>query len=163
MTVSNLGGWHSEGNIFTSGADPLQPLTRAIQRIGTQAFEALGVATAGSELRLRGWANVHRRGSFHRPHCHPDAVLSGVYYACVDPRLATSDDEGQLCFLDPRGPIDYWRGASTAPGLTPRVRVRPAESLMVLFPGWLQHYTTPHTIEVPRITVAFNLWLERAA
>ena len=59
VTVSNLGGWHSEGNIFTSGADPLQPLTRAIQRIGTQAFEALG-ATQTRAAVIEGLVRARR-------------------------------------------------------------------------------------------------------
>ena len=95
----------------------------------------------------------------------PICFWSGVYYVedggiCDDPKL-----EGQLEFMDPRGPsvIMYapTRAFNVPGGLSVGGNevVVPKPGLMVLFPSWILHQVRPYKGTAERISIAFNLSL----
>tara|TARA_B100000085_G_C18546851_1_gene514234 strand:+ start:1227 stop:1889 length:663 start_codon:yes stop_codon:yes gene_type:complete len=101
------------------------------------------------------WATKNEKGSKHHGHTHPNTLFSTVYYARAE--------SGQLVI------------AATQNGLTPNFdfqydiesyNVFNAKSWnipvktgdIVIFPGWLQHYTTPNEHEQPRIVVGANFF-----
>jgi hypothetical protein len=111
------------------------------------------------------WANVNRAGHGNEFHSHPGSFWSGVYYVedggiSADPSL-----EGQLEFMDPRGPGVIMYAPTLAfnvPGglsVGANEVVLPRAGLMVLFPAWVLHQVRPYRGNAVRISVAFNLSL----
>jgi uncharacterized protein (TIGR02466 family) len=95
------------------------------------------------------WMSVHTEDSTHQPHVTEDALIGGVYYINVP------DGSGVLDLYDPRGkhPIRDLE-VPTEPATPPFHRihsVKPQESLLVLFPGWLVH-----SVRTPSVT-AFSV------
>jgi uncharacterized protein (TIGR02466 family) len=90
------------------------------------------------------WVSVHDQESVHQPHVTNDALVGGVYYVHV-PSYA-----GRLQLFDPRGkgPIGEGLRVPTSVPLPPfhrEMSIRPRESKLVLFPGWLVHSVMPAT------------------
>jgi uncharacterized protein (TIGR02466 family) len=80
--------------------------------------------------------------------------LSGVYYLNV-PR-----DSGEIVFRDPRP------GANHAPYRLFKddgdsEAFMPTEGLVILFPSYLEHFVLPNRSDGDRISMSFNLTLER--
>lgn len=150
---SNLMGWQSRSDLHRDArfADLFGLVHRVANAIAPQ-FDPV----AGASLAINSaWANVNPYGASNAPHMHAGSALSGSYYA------KTPDDCGDLEFLDPRlaavhGRIDYPQDKPNA--LTnSRFTMRAQAGLMVLFPGWLQHYVHPNRSQQDRLSFAFNL------
>jgi hypothetical protein len=75
--------------------------------------------------------------------------MSSAYYASLPPEVAGGGGQGQLAFGVP--------DAGLKVDLPPRRLVQPREGLLVLFPSYLWHGTTPFESADPRMTVAFDM------
>lgn len=102
-----------------------------------------------------GWGTVMRDGDYTVTHDHGESIWSSAYYVDAgDADLTLHPQSGHLAFIDPRrrgkppGAGDLFAGLFT---------VRPRASLLVLFPGYLQHYVHPYRGTRPRIMVSCNL------
>ena len=167
VAVSNRGGWHSAEFQSWCGRAGLALLdaARCLVDDMTVAERGGGLVPARVGWTVTAWANVNRIGDSNRPHAHPGAVWSGVYWvddgdACGDPAKG-----GLLELADPRGILP----AMVAPHLRCAIEacagdgsgqlVTPQAGTMVLFPAWLTHSVTPYAGQRPRISVAFNFAL----
>lgn len=154
-TKSNYGGWHSTEDLF-SWPDPE---IAELRRIVADAVRSLTEYTAGEgvsgELNLIGWANVSNKGDYNKPHHHPGASWSGVYYVDAGAPSGVRPDEGAIEFLDPRGAIDL----EPYPGrpFSATFQIKPFSGLLVVFPAWLDHMVNRYDGEGPRVSIAFNL------
>lgn len=146
IVASQVGGWHSNGNVFQQLDADLAPLRLAIEQALKAIAKTAGVQRA-RHFWLDGWINILGEGSYHRPHQHPGAVWSGVYY------LAVSEGAGVLEILDPRPPAVGDRATNC-------LRMAPETGRLVMFPGWCSHWVTP-TSGAPRISLAFNVYWDR--
>jgi len=158
--MSNVGGWHS-------GNDLLESENPAVVALRGRVWKAMkfmvskagsGGHVAGRQMRISAWANVAREGSYNAVHNHTPAVFSGVYYASTgDPAPAGSRD-GLIEFIDPRP------GAHGGPLPThafhKQLIIDPEPGMLLVFPGWLLHYVHPYRGTTPRVSIAFNLWLD---
>ena len=100
------------------------------------------------------WANINPPGGSNRPHIHPNALFSGVYY------VKCNSDSGRLKIYDPRpgnqyimpirkqgNPgIDFWREAN----------LQPIDGRIIMFPAWLWHSVEDNTSNDIRISISFN-------
>tara|TARA_X000000368_G_C22840378_1_gene627366 strand:- start:40 stop:696 length:657 start_codon:yes stop_codon:yes gene_type:complete len=91
-----------------------------------------------AEFKIRCWANVMRKGQKIDKHCHathPHSYLSGHFtVACND----TS-----TIYFHPYSPEPY--------------PLKNSPNSMTLFPTWMSHKTDSHEVDIPRITVAFDI------
>ena len=124
-----------------------------------------GVA-AGVRWYSHGWANVNALGDYHDPHNHPHAYLSGTYYVRVPTDRATKANRsdvrpGCITLYDPRGAANMTaiRGDWN---VDPEYTVRPEPGLILLWPAFLMHFVHPNLSSTPRLSVSFNVMLERA-
>ena len=164
VSVSNVGGWHSADLMPWAGAAGQAVLDAARHVVGrmTAVEEGDALLEADVDWEVSAWANVSTAGAANRPHAHPGAFWSGVYWVddggiAADPSLG-----GLLEFADPRGVLP----SMAAPRLRVAVQdclsagrgevVTPEAGLMVLFPSWLVHAVTPYRGGGTRISVAFN-------
>jgi hypothetical protein len=148
--------------------------------LGLPADHSLGEVTVHIQNT---WANVNNQSHFNMMHTHPNSVLSGALY--VD----TPSQAARLEFADPRPLVQCprtdaasvreelfmvcaWcpeRLCARGEGLNPRVLLDAAEpkvaspeaGLLLLWPSWLPHRVPEQTPNISRVSVSFNVWVER--
>jgi uncharacterized protein (TIGR02466 family) len=162
IVKSNVGGWHSANDFLRwEGAESGALFQRIAGAVKDFAAVERRVDAAALELSVtaEAWANVARAGNYAKPHVHPNANLSGVYY--VDPGNAAPEDadSGVIEFLDPRQRPGMFETEGTL--AFDAYRVAPKAGTLLLFPAWLYHYVHPYRGTAPRICVAFNVTIQK--
>ena len=165
LTISNMGGWHSDTQMIEWGGEEAVALVR---RIVAAADRFTVDIKAGASPRHRWvpemWANVSPPGASNRHHSHPGAFWSAVYY--VDDGYCGSADRdlgGELVLFDPRMPMVRMTAPDLRfrrPGQSPEhdeAQFRPAAGRIVMFPAWLSHAVNPYRGTGQRISIAVNL------
>ena len=144
---TNRSGWNSkEMDVLEQ---PLwAPLRRAVHSACAAALAEMG--RRDEAFHLQSWINLHDRGGFNFLHMHEASLLSGSFY------LRVPAGSGALVFRDPRPGVLHGVFKGSVPNGHADVHLRPSESLLVLFPCWMEHYVEPHESDEPRICIAFN-------
>ncbi|MEM7743302.1 MAG: tetratricopeptide repeat protein [Pseudomonadota bacterium] len=99
---------------------------------------------------LDAWATVLDSGGYQDPHNHPSGILSGVYYV----QLPDTGDAGAIEFGRPAPPFS----PKSEPDV---VLIRPEPGMVVLFPSFFWHRTIPFPGTGRRISIAFDLIMNR--
>lgn len=162
---SNAGGWHSLPDLAQRPDPAFQQLVRMIvdhvARVGHEQYLLAGrPPPAGLRYGVQAWAMVMRDGDHTVLHDHGEAHWSSAYYLDAgDADLARFPASGALAFVDPR------RGGRALPGLDAGAtfEVRPRAGMLVIFPGWLQHYVHPYRGARPRVAISCNVVVEAVA
>ena len=162
---SNVGGWHSTPDL----AHRSQACYRTL-------MQAIVECTAGSVVRfaseaglgepppyrygLNAWAMVMRSGDYSIVHDHGDSHFSSAYYVDAgDADTDTHPQSGLLAFVDPRS---GGRPIANLDLFPSTFTVRPRTGMLVLFPGWLQHYVHAYRGTRPRISISCNVFMDPA-
>ena len=84
-------------------------------------------------------------------HNHGNTDISGVYY------FKTNENDGKIYFLNPNTSL------MTSYFLAPDdyIEYPPKQGLFILFPGWLYHGVRSNDTEDERISISFNIQLEK--
>ena len=144
---SNYGGWQSDVHLHDNPV--FAPLCRHIREACARVFKVKGATLHQM------WACINKRGDQNLIHSHTNNYnLSGVHYLNV-PR-----DSGEIVFRDPRP------GANQAPYRLfqddgDSEYFMPSDGLVMLFPSWLEHFVLPNRSDGDRISVSFDLTLDR--
>jgi uncharacterized protein (TIGR02466 family) len=104
--------------------------------------------------RLVMWGVVLGRSGYQNPHNHPSGFLSGVYYVALPPGVARGADEAGFLEFGASNVRGRDGGEIVSPN---RMRLRPEEGLMALFPSHFWHRTVPYDEDAERISLAFDL------
>ena len=150
VSKTNAGGWHSTTDMNTK--EEYNDLTRELFAMQDEIF-------AKEKLTLKPvlgnmWANINYPGNFNRPHIHPNALFSGVYW------VKAPVQSGNFMVYDPRPgvqmsmpnrkegklPSELWR----------EVHYEPKAGTAIMFPAWLWHEVKPNESNDTRISVSFN-------
>lgn len=167
VRLSNAGGWQSAAD-FSDWAgvagDYLLDLAVTTANAATAVETEAGLQAGGPVWKINAWANVNRHGHGNRPHHHPAAFWSGVYWVdagddgapetCVGGEFEMHDPRGVLpAFYAPRlrYALPGFLSAGGEDFFTPRA------GTLVLFPAWLVHAVRPYAGAGLRMSVAFNL------
>ena len=147
---TNVNGWHSETNMHEK--PEYKPLVDELFKMVHQVFNEEFLER---EPRLGNmWANINLPGGYNKPHVHPNALFSGVYYIKTPPNC------GRLICQDPRPGIQTCmptRKKIEIPKYLWRdVHLQPQEKRAVIFPAWLWHQVEPNESNDIRISVSFN-------
>ena len=147
---TNYNGWHSTTDM---GNKPeYQLLVTELMRMQKEIYDNEHLDRYAKLGNM--WANINPPGSMNRPHVHPNALFSGVYYIKAQP------NSGRLKIFDPRPgthmqmPVrksgnpgkDLWRDAS----------IEPKIGRIIMFPAWLWHSVEENMSNDIRISVRFN-------
>lgn len=162
---ANFGGWHSASDLLEWPGEAIGSLrgwiSNGLQQIVQAALQLPESQGRGSpprgSFRVSAWANVARRGNYHRMHNHPASTWSGCYYVTGtgEPEAdSTGSLGGVLEFYDPRPFTEMVETPGSPYGQ--RMLIRPVPGLLVVFPSWLYHFVHPSTSDSPRISIAFN-------
>tara|TARA_A100001011_G_scaffold13503_1_gene14408 strand:+ start:5642 stop:6274 length:633 start_codon:yes stop_codon:yes gene_type:complete len=113
-----------------------------------------------NELQIQSsWLTVNHKGSNHPIHNHAHTIFSICYY----PRAET----GHLILQAPDGKSTWQRDYRMGFEYTElnewnatNWTIPVMSGDIVIFPGWVQHSTTPNESEEPRLMIGTNYWLK---
>jgi uncharacterized protein (TIGR02466 family) len=152
-----------EQSFFASERPAVRWLKEQVDQTATAFLRHCGIERALS-WSLISWYNVNRYGDHHAPHTHPNAYLSGTYYVRVPPAPASVDDPqsrpGCISFYDPRTAANMITVGTESDARAAHV-VRPSAGTLLMWPSPVQHYVHPNLAEELRITISFNLMMNR--
>lgn len=138
---------------------PFDQLAEFIFRAGTEFAAERGYDMSKCRLAMTSmWGNVQYENGIHALHHHPNSNMSGVYYA------QTPDNSGRLRIRDPNilarmaePPCDRHTMVSAN-----SMEINPKEGRLVIFPSYLEHEVMPHGSDSPRVSVSYNIKIERS-
>jgi uncharacterized protein (TIGR02466 family) len=167
MRVSNIGGFHSQPDVFERERRETRALAALAERACARAWEENDAKTTFVKSMMgRGdpakvstsWINVcERAGDGHGLHNHANAVWSGVYYASAGDRGDDDDDvdePGDLLLRVSAGGVDPM--ADTSTGYCTYTCIKPKRGRLVVFPSWVLHGVLASPGGAPRVSFAFN-------
>lgn len=152
---TNMAGWQSPNKLqlmpeFSTLTDRLMKIARQIGE--SQQFRA------DTDYRLEAWINVNPPGAWNQVHIHPNCHLSGCYY------VRTPADCGGIYFRDPRKLSLMTRPPITRenPFTATEARMKPEAGRFYVFPAWLEHGVEPNRGDSERVSIAFNVQVQKA-
>jgi len=104
--------------------------------------------SSNSVFKISGWAVSLTSGGYQIRHSHPEAIASGVFYVSIPPDMNQegSKDPGALYFSSRQGKNEQRE-----------LFIKPENGMLVLFPSYMPHETTPFESMQERICIAVNL------
>lgn len=140
MQASNMGGWHSS----------LQPIPKVLERyIPFENWDGTS------------WYNINQNLQGNYSHTHPDNHWSGVLWLKVPDPNVKLEFEHPDCFAqtrcvdslneDLKERYNYWKSW----------KVTPVEGLLVMFPSSLRHRVYISNTNEDRISLSFNIHLNK--
>jgi len=101
------------------------------------------------------WTSIYPQGGYVPEHIHNNVMLSGVYY------VKAEEGCGEINFRDPayisKTMIAPTSNRDVFPGPGTRWTHPPKAGDMIIFPGWLPHFTYKNKSGEDRIIISFNL------
>lgn len=159
IRASNHGGaWHSAPDLAGRDEALWQDVAARIAHLTRETFdlvaEAQGMKLEGRayDAGVQMWAMVMEAGGYAAVHEHHGAGWSVALYA--DAGDDDSAEGGAIAFVDPRRVPALSGGVPLYPST---FTVRPRTGMLLVFPGWLQHFVHPYRGRRPRVTISANL------
>jgi len=154
---------YQEQNFFSSENPAVRWLEKQINQTALAVLSHAGIERKLS-WTLFAWYNTNRYGDHHAPHTHPRSYLSGTYYVRVPPTPASVDDPQArpacISFYDPRTGANMIT-VGTEPDARAAHVVRPSAGTLLMWPSPMQHYVHPNLSEEVRVSISFNLIMDR--
>jgi uncharacterized protein (TIGR02466 family) len=144
---SNYGGWQSAVNLHHNAV--FKPLLAHVSGVCAQVFKVKGATFHQM------WACINKKHDQNLIHSHTNNYnLSGAFY------LNVPQDSGEIVFRDPRpganqAPYRLFKDDGDSEYFTP------AAGLILMFPSYLEHFVLPNRSDEDRISMSFDLTLER--
>ena len=150
VSKTNVNGWHSTTDM--NRKEEYNVLTKELFNMQFEIFKKEYLIDKPVLGNM--WANINYKGGFNRPHLHPNALFSGVYW------IKAPEKSGNLMIYEPRPgvhtimpnrkkgklPSELWR----------EIHYTPQAGTIVMFPAWLWHEVRPNESNDIRISVSFN-------
>ncbi len=161
---SVIGGWHSSDDVHSWNYPEIGTLIEYISEAVTELSKVstgLSENQFGADTTFIAWANILRKGGYHKMHTHPGSAWSGVYYIQDGIDEETSDlpdDAGCIEFFDPRHGVEMVPVPGNPFGQS--IRFQPESGRIYCFPAWLRHMVNPYQGVSERVTIAFNVRIE---
>jgi uncharacterized protein (TIGR02466 family) len=123
---------------------------------GKSYWQELGLSDMLDPYILQLWATATKKGGFVASHNHNPVPISGVFYLIARP------EQGNL-FVE--NPLDLVLGKSPRQvnSMVPtrlNYEVESVSGKLVLFPGWMKHFTRPNPTDDIRMSMAVNFGCE---
>lgn len=100
------------------------------------------------------WYTIYGKGHIVQEHFHPNSIISGVFYLKCPPKC------GDIVFCDNNYNFkNYCVNTTCLKTFTypKEYPVTPESGMILLFPSWLSHKTTPNQSDGEKIMFAFNM------
>ena len=150
VSKTNAGGWHSATDM--NQKEEYNVLTKELFNMQDEIFKKEFLTQKPVLGNM--CANINGPGNFNRPHLHPNALFSGVYW------IKTPINSGNLMLYDPRPGVHTTmpnrKEGKLPPQLWREVHYEPKAGRCIMFPAWLWHEVQPNRSNDTRISVSFN-------
>ena len=150
VSKTNAGGWHSTTDM--NQKEEYNVLTKELFAMQDKIFKKELLTQKPGLGNM--WANINYPGNFNRPHLHPNALFSGVYW------IKAPEKSGDLMLYEPRQgaqcTMPNRKEGKLPPELWREVHYTPRAGTIVMFPAWLWHEVRPNQSNDIRISVSFN-------
>jgi len=150
VSKTNAGGWHSTTDM--NRKEEYNVLTKELFAMQYEIFKK--ELLAQKPVLGNMWANINYPGNFNRPHLHPNALFSGVYW------IKAPEKSGDLMLYEPRQgaqcTMPNRKEGKLPPELWREVHYTPRAGTIVMFPAWLWHEVRTNQSNDIRISVSFN-------
>ena len=150
VSKTNVNGWHSATDM--NKKHEYDPLSKELFAMQEEIFEKEYLTQKPALGNM--WANINYPGGFNRPHLHPNALFSGVYW------IKAPEKSGKLMLYEPRPGVHTTmpnrKKGKLPPQLWREIHYTPKAGMMVMFPAWLWHEVRPNQSNDIRISVSFN-------
>jgi len=150
---SMIGGYHTNEDLLTRDNLYIKQFHEIISEQIFKYCSAIGITYIGPNTKLASWGMIYGSGNHTVSHTHAGADISSAYYCKVPKNL--SKGEGEFVHSDPR-PAARWDRNFQATS----TEVPCQEGTGIIFPGWLEHYVTPHTSNEDRICITTNVFID---
>ena len=150
VNKTNYKGWHSTTDMHTK-----PEYSQLVTELISMQKDIYDNEHIDRHARLGNmWANINPSGGMNKPHIHPNALFSGVYYVKSNPK------SGRLKIYDPRPGANFIM-PTRKPGnpgrdLWREANIEPIEGRIIMFPAWLWHSVEENMSDDIRISVSFN-------
>ena len=147
---TNVNGWHSKTDM--NKKDEYNVLTKELFAMQAEIYkkELLDLKPVLGNM----WANINYPGGYNRPHLHPNALFSGVYW------IKTPEKSGDLMLYEPRQgaqcTMPNRKEGRLPPQLWREIHYEPVAGRIIMFPAWLWHEVRTNESNDTRISVSFN-------
>jgi uncharacterized protein (TIGR02466 family) len=155
---SNELGWHSPTNMHKR--EMFKPICECILGMAETIADSMNMRKDRRLTIETFWVNVNPKYAYNALHDHPLSVVSGVYYVQSD------EKSGCLRFRDPRGgkrmnpwPVD--KDKKSDQRHWDRVSYKPTPGRLIMFPSWLEHDVEANQSDNERISISFNMNLQK--
>ena len=152
VSVSNRGGWQSEGFEVINEDDVLQLFL-------INCLSNFPPIKKSVQLRGYAWININKPGDYNINHVHPTNHLSGVLW------IKTPKNCGDIIFDSPYEFQAYQEIESYSNEFKDSFNIdhnyyfNPTEGRMIVFPAHLSHHVQENKSNEDRISVSFNIRL----
>ena len=162
---SNLGqnSYHSTNLLNLQNPPEILKLMKQI----TNCIQTIHQQSRRENVRLVDfWININGKGGSNVPHTHPGAKYSGVFYIKVPKEMKGGNlfflkDYNETYLTSQENMGFFKQGYNLLPNDLPKIQVKPAEKLLIVFPSWLPHSVEFNDADVERISLSFNYILFR--
>ena len=153
--ISNEGGWQSsliqnDDNIIKS----------TLMKVISSYFQSNKIFEYGGDLDTL-WININGKGHYNKLHHHPLSDLSGVFW------IKASKNSGNLEFTCPHDFVQanemscYTKKYRDDNKIFSSYYFNPSAGRVMIFPSFLLHHVLPNNSDEDRISVSFNLLLNK--
>lgn len=119
---------------------------------GRAYWKILNLSSHLDPYILQLWVNSVGRGGFVASHNHNPVPVSGVFYIKAEPKQGNLFLENPLDILLGRNALDVTAKTPTRFNY----EIESVTGKLVLFPGWMKHFTRPNNTDESRISMAVN-------
>ncbi len=130
----------------------LQRLFDFILHHGKEYWKVLNLNKNLDPYILQLWATATKKGGFVASHNHNPVAISGVFYLNARPELGNLFLENPLDLVLGKSPINSDAQLPTRFNH----EVEALDGKLVLFPGWMKHFTRPNPTDEVRMSMAVN-------
>lgn len=133
--------------------DPnLKSLFDWITEQGKEYWKILNLSTYLDPYVLQLWVTAVARGGFVASHNHNPVPVSGVFYLNAEPAMGNLFFENPLDLVLGRSPNSFTNRTPTRFNH----EISAVSGKLVLFPGWMKHFTRPNPTDELRMSMAVN-------
>lgn len=153
---SNRDGWQSNNLVFPN---VLNDTAQIICNAAQSYFENIKGKKEYNTFLDNMWINISPKGAYNIPHVHPNTFLSGVLYIKTPPNC------GRIWFIHPSECVEYdwkkeyWEVFNSDNAPIQYMTVQPKR--LYLFPSWLKHGVEQNKSEEDRISISFNIGINK--
>ena len=152
-SISNVGGWQSNGNYHEFDNPIRQFLEDAIKKL----FDK-GIYKKDTHIDIiQSWINVNKKGNYNKSHHHSMCDLAGAFW------IKFPKNSGHITFQNPNSFVESKMMSNMNPKFREELAVhwgmdfQPIEGRVCLWPSHLYHDVSLNMSDEDRISVAFNI------